>query len=227
MAGRQQAAAGGRRRRQTQAAGIWRQQHSKAHWRVFQYIHAGRAKEAPRSHPLALPSSSLPLKKTLAPVPPRPLHSFCAIFWLKKRGLMPGLSFSNVLISRDEGLHTDFACMLYNHLRGKLSEKRVHQVCAVRAVLRVVLPWCCLKAVVTAKGQTPVGCSRSVCGGTLDRKARMDTGTQTTGAVISRVATASTKSYPNAPNCCHQTNDGLHIAAIAHDLSLCCLLCRL
>lgn len=67
---------------------------------------------------------------------------------------MPGLSFSNVLISRDEGLHTDFACMLYNHLRGKLSEKRVHQVCAVHAVLRGVLPWCSLKAVVTAKGQT-------------------------------------------------------------------------
>jgi ribonucleoside-diphosphate reductase subunit M2 len=39
--------------------------------------------------------------------------SFCSIFWLKKRGLMPGLTFSNELISRDEGLHTDFACMLY------------------------------------------------------------------------------------------------------------------
>ncbi len=39
--------------------------------------------------------------------------SFCAIFWLKKRGLMPGLAFSNELISRDEGLHTDFACLLY------------------------------------------------------------------------------------------------------------------
>ena len=39
--------------------------------------------------------------------------SFCAIFWLKKRGLMPGLTFSNELISRDEGLHTDFACHLY------------------------------------------------------------------------------------------------------------------
>jgi len=40
--------------------------------------------------------------------------SFCSIFWLKKRGLMPGLTFSNELISRDEGLHTDFACLLYN-----------------------------------------------------------------------------------------------------------------
>ncbi|KAF9042362.1 ribonucleotide reductase small subunit [Panaeolus papilionaceus] len=45
--------------------------------------------------------------------------SFCAIFWLKKRGLMPGLSFSNDLISRDEGLHTDFACHLYSLLRQK------------------------------------------------------------------------------------------------------------
>jgi ribonucleotide reductase beta subunit family protein with ferritin-like domain len=39
--------------------------------------------------------------------------SFCAIFWLKKRGLMPGLTFSNELISRDEGLHTDFGCLLH------------------------------------------------------------------------------------------------------------------
>jgi ribonucleotide reductase beta subunit family protein with ferritin-like domain len=42
--------------------------------------------------------------------------SFCAIFWLKKRGLMPGLCFSNELISRDEGLHCDFACLLYSML---------------------------------------------------------------------------------------------------------------
>jgi ribonucleoside-diphosphate reductase beta chain len=48
--------------------------------------------------------------------------SFCSIFWLKKRGLMPGLAFSNELISRDEGLHCDFACLLYaNHLNNKLS----------------------------------------------------------------------------------------------------------
>ncbi len=47
--------------------------------------------------------------------------SFCSIFWLKKRGLMPGLTFSNELISRDEGLHCDFACLLYNnHLINKL-----------------------------------------------------------------------------------------------------------
>jgi Ribonucleotide reductase, small chain len=48
--------------------------------------------------------------------------SFCAIFWLKKRGLMPGLTFSNELISRDEGLHTDFACQLYLHLRHRLPQ---------------------------------------------------------------------------------------------------------
>jgi ribonucleoside-diphosphate reductase subunit M2 len=47
--------------------------------------------------------------------------SFCAIFWLKKRGIMPGLTFSNELISRDEGLHCDFACLLYSLLHKKLS----------------------------------------------------------------------------------------------------------
>lgn len=52
--------------------------------------------------------------------------SFCSIFWLKKRGLMPGLSFSNELISRDEGLHCDFACLLYNnHLIHKLPTETV------------------------------------------------------------------------------------------------------
>lgn len=54
--------------------------------------------------------------------------SFCSIFWLKKRGLMPGLCFSNELISRDEGLHCDFACMLYGMLANKLPETRVHQI---------------------------------------------------------------------------------------------------
>ena len=53
--------------------------------------------------------------------------SFCSIFWLKKRGLMPGLSFSNELISRDEGLHRDFACMIYNnHIVNKLPEEKVY-----------------------------------------------------------------------------------------------------
>jgi len=55
--------------------------------------------------------------------------SFCSIFWLKKRGLMPGLTFSNELISRDEGLHCDFACMLYNnHLVNKLPKKQVQKI---------------------------------------------------------------------------------------------------
>lgn len=46
--------------------------------------------------------------------------SFCSIYWLKKRGLMHGLTFSNELISRDESLHTDFACLLYGYLETKL-----------------------------------------------------------------------------------------------------------
>lgn len=54
--------------------------------------------------------------------------SFCSIFWLKKRGLMPGLSFSNELISRDEGLHCDFACLLYNQLSNKLSVEKVTEI---------------------------------------------------------------------------------------------------
>jgi ribonucleoside-diphosphate reductase beta chain len=51
--------------------------------------------------------------------------SFCSIFWLKKRGLMPGLTFSNELISRDEGLHCEFACLLYGMLNHKLSHEAV------------------------------------------------------------------------------------------------------
>ncbi len=55
--------------------------------------------------------------------------SFAALFWLKKRGLMPGLTFSNELISRDEGIHTDTACLLYkNHLVNKLPEERVREI---------------------------------------------------------------------------------------------------
>jgi len=54
--------------------------------------------------------------------------SFCAIFWLKKRGLMPGLTFSNELISRDEGMHCDFACLLYSMLESKLSDEVVHEI---------------------------------------------------------------------------------------------------
>jgi ribonucleoside-diphosphate reductase beta chain len=55
--------------------------------------------------------------------------SFCAIFWLKKRGLMPGLGFSNELISRDEGLHCDFACLLYNnHVVNKLTSAEIKEI---------------------------------------------------------------------------------------------------
>ena len=55
--------------------------------------------------------------------------SFCALFWLKKRGLMPGLTFSNELISRDEGLHADFACLLYTrHLKHQLPKEKIKEI---------------------------------------------------------------------------------------------------
>lgn len=55
--------------------------------------------------------------------------SFCSIFWLKKRGLMPGLTFSNELISRDEGLHRDFACLLYtDHIRNQMDPAAVYDI---------------------------------------------------------------------------------------------------
>jgi ribonucleoside-diphosphate reductase beta chain len=54
--------------------------------------------------------------------------SFCSIYWLKKRGLMPGLTFSNELISRDEGLHCDFACLLYAMLDHKLDPQEVQAI---------------------------------------------------------------------------------------------------
>jgi len=53
---------------------------------------------------------------------------FAAIFWLKKRGLMPGLTFSNELISRDEGMHTDFACLLFLHLRRRPHPETVSRI---------------------------------------------------------------------------------------------------
>ena len=76
--------------------------------------------------------------------------SFAAVFWLKKRGLMPGLTFSNELISRDEGSHTDFACLvssapfnfsmqahvkLYDHLRHRCSEGEVHEIVSEAVVI--------------------------------------------------------------------------------------------
>jgi ribonucleoside-diphosphate reductase subunit M2 len=54
--------------------------------------------------------------------------SFCAIYWLKKRGLMPGLTFSNELISRDEALHTEFAILLYSKLQRRLPKKRIYEI---------------------------------------------------------------------------------------------------
>merc|ERR1712180_176216 len=54
--------------------------------------------------------------------------SFASIFWMKKRGLMPGLTFSNELISRDEGLHCDFACLMFKHLLNKPSEETVTKI---------------------------------------------------------------------------------------------------
>jgi len=54
--------------------------------------------------------------------------AFASIFWLKKRGLMPGLTYSNELISRDEGLHTDFACLMFRHLVNKPSEERIQEI---------------------------------------------------------------------------------------------------
>jgi ribonucleoside-diphosphate reductase beta chain len=67
--------------------------------------------------------------------------SFCSIFWLKKRGLMPGLTFSNELISRDEGLHCQFACLLYNkYIKDKMSEERVKEIiCSAVDIERVFI----------------------------------------------------------------------------------------
>tara|TARA_B100000925_G_C21987692_1_gene465265 strand:- start:153 stop:1130 length:978 start_codon:yes stop_codon:yes gene_type:complete len=54
--------------------------------------------------------------------------AFCAIYWIKERGLMHGLTFSNELISRDESLHTEFAILLYSHIKNKLSEEKIHSI---------------------------------------------------------------------------------------------------
>ena len=67
--------------------------------------------------------------------------SFCALFWLKKRGLMPGLTFSNELISRDEGLHADFAFLLYGMLEHKLPEDVVHEM--IRGAVEVEREFIC------------------------------------------------------------------------------------
>ena len=54
--------------------------------------------------------------------------SFCAIYWLKKRGLMPGLTFSNELISKDEGMHCHFACLLYSYIQNKLKPEIIYEI---------------------------------------------------------------------------------------------------
>jgi len=67
--------------------------------------------------------------------------SFCAIYWLKKRGLMPGLTFSNELISRDEGLHAEFACLIYGMLQHQLPEDVVHDI--IRGAVAVERKFIC------------------------------------------------------------------------------------
>jgi ribonucleoside-diphosphate reductase beta chain len=54
--------------------------------------------------------------------------AFCAIFWLKQRGIMPGLTLSNEFIARDEGLHTEFACLLYSKITNRLPKKTAHKI---------------------------------------------------------------------------------------------------
>merc|ERR1712093_256213 len=67
--------------------------------------------------------------------------SFCAIYWLKKRGLMPGLTFSNELISRDEGLHAEFACLLYGMLQNPLPDDIAHTI--IRGAVEVERKFIC------------------------------------------------------------------------------------
>jgi len=67
--------------------------------------------------------------------------AFCSIFWLKKRGIMPGLTFSNELISRDEALHTEFAILLYNKLVQKLSENEIHEI--IKEAVEIEMEFIC------------------------------------------------------------------------------------
>merc|ERR1739848_649379 len=67
--------------------------------------------------------------------------SFCAIYWLKKRGLMPGLTFSNELISRDEGLHAESACLLYGMLQHKLPDDVAQDI--IRGAVQVERRFIC------------------------------------------------------------------------------------
>jgi ribonucleotide reductase beta subunit family protein with ferritin-like domain len=67
--------------------------------------------------------------------------SFCSIFWLKKRGLMPGLTFSNELISRDEALHTEFAVLLYSKLSNKISQEKITEI--VKDAVEIEIEFIC------------------------------------------------------------------------------------
>ena len=67
--------------------------------------------------------------------------AFCSIFWLKKRGLMPGLTFSNELISRDEALHCEFAILLYSKLEKKLSKAKLHEI--VKECVEIEIEFIC------------------------------------------------------------------------------------
>jgi len=67
--------------------------------------------------------------------------AFCSIFWLKKRGLMPGLTFSNELISRDEALHCEFAVLLYSKLVRKMEKSRIHEI--IREAVEIETEFIC------------------------------------------------------------------------------------
>lgn len=67
--------------------------------------------------------------------------AFCSIYWLKKRGLMPGLTFSNELISRDEALHCEFAILLYSHLKYKLIQQTIHQI--IKEAVEIEIEFIC------------------------------------------------------------------------------------
>jgi ribonucleoside-diphosphate reductase subunit M2 len=67
--------------------------------------------------------------------------AFCSIFWLKKRGLLPGLTFSNELISRDEALHCEFAILLYSKLIKKIDKSRIHEI--IREAVEIEIEFIC------------------------------------------------------------------------------------
>jgi ribonucleoside-diphosphate reductase beta chain len=67
--------------------------------------------------------------------------AFCSIFWMKKRGLMPGLTFSNELISRDEALHCEFAVLLYNKLQKKIDKARIHEI--IKEAVEIEMEFIC------------------------------------------------------------------------------------